>query len=65
MHRARRRLRDTLVLQLVRRQAATCPDLRVVLAGGPIVAAARHVRTCPECALAAEHEIELYEGLRC
>lgn len=66
VHRARRRLRDTLVLQLlVRRQAATCPDLRVLLATGPVVAAARHVRTCPECVLAAEHEIELFEGLRC
>jgi RNA polymerase sigma factor (sigma-70 family) len=65
VHRARRRLRDTLSLQLlVRRRSSGCAELQGLLDADLIVAAARHVRTCDPCADAAEHEVQLYDGLR-
>jgi RNA polymerase sigma-70 factor (ECF subfamily) len=65
VHRARRRLRDTLSLQLlVRHQSSACNELRVLLDRNDIVDAARHVRNCEPCSVAAEQEVQLYDGLR-
>jgi RNA polymerase sigma factor (sigma-70 family) len=58
LHRARRRLRDALVLELlVRRQIDACPQLAPMHDEGDLVAAARHVRQCPACRDAARQEV--------
>jgi len=60
VHRARRRLRDAMALELmVRRKGPGCPvfdalDIDDVLAMG------RHVRSCPACAELVEAEVQLY-----
>jgi RNA polymerase sigma factor (sigma-70 family) len=58
LHRARRRLRDALVLELlVRRQIDGCPDLAPLHDKGDLVAAAHHVRRCSSCRDAARREV--------
>jgi len=60
LHRARRRLRDALALQvLVHRRAEGCPELAAVAADDDL-AAARHISRCPACLNAASREVQLY-----
>lgn len=60
VHRARRRLRDALALELmVRRKGAGCPAFDV-MDRRDIVATGRHVRSCPACAGLVEAEVQLY-----
>ncbi|MFN2504423.1 MAG: RNA polymerase sigma factor [Acidimicrobiales bacterium] len=60
VHRARRRLREALALELmVRRRGPGCPVFDA-LSPDDVVAAARHVRSCPGCAALAEAEVHLY-----
>lgn len=60
VHRARRRLRDALALELmVRRRGPGCPAFDA-LDPDDLVATARHVRSCPVCALLVEGEVQLY-----
>jgi RNA polymerase sigma factor (sigma-70 family) len=61
VHRARRRLRDALALELmVRRQGpGGCPDFDA-LGVHDLVAAARHVKSCPACAVLVEAEVGMY-----
>ncbi|HEX9993964.1 MAG TPA: sigma-70 family RNA polymerase sigma factor [Acidimicrobiales bacterium] len=61
-HRARRRLRQSLVLRvLVRARATDCPELHRLIAEGDHVRAARHADACATCRTAAAVEISLYE----
>jgi len=61
LHRARLRLRNALALELlVRRRVGGCPELDLLFDGGDIVAAGRHVRSCPQCASLVESELQLY-----
>jgi RNA polymerase sigma factor (sigma-70 family) len=54
LHRARRRLRDALVLQvMVRTEGAACEDFRALRGAGDARALAGHVGTCPTCSAAA------------
>lgn len=58
LHRARRRLRDALVLELlVRRQIDGCPQFAPLREQGDLVEAARHVRRCPVCRDVAREEV--------
>jgi RNA polymerase sigma-70 factor (ECF subfamily) len=60
VHRARRRLRDALALELmVRRRGPTCPQFSSI---DPcqVVALGRHLRVCPACADQVVAEISLY-----
>jgi RNA polymerase sigma-70 factor (ECF subfamily) len=57
LHRARRRLRQALVLQVMARQPQlACPELGRILSQEP-AAAARHVARCDECISAAASEV--------
>lgn|GEM_PF-561793 len=57
LHRARRRLRQALVLQVMARQPElACPELRRTLALEP-AASARHVAQCDTCISAAADEV--------
>ena len=57
LHRARRRLRQALVLQvMVGRPELACPELRRILAEEP-AAAARHVQRCSQCISSAASEV--------
>jgi hypothetical protein len=54
LHRARRRLRDALVLQvMVRTGGAACEDFRALRDAGDARALSGHVRTCGTCSVAA------------
>lgn len=60
VHRARRRLRDALSLELmVRRKGPGCPELDA-LGTDDVAGALRHVRSCPACAELVEAEVQLY-----
>lgn len=60
LHRARRRLRNTLALNvLVRHEGTACPELKAIGFDDP-VRAARHVQACTLCITAARGEIDLY-----
>jgi len=62
LHRARRRLRDALVTELlVRRQLDGCVELAPLHDQGDAIAAARHVRQCPACQDAARSEVVGYD----
>ena len=62
VHRARRRLRDAIALQvLVRARAEACPVFRSRCDAGDLVGAARHVKTCDECVEAADREVAHYD----
>ena len=62
LHRARRRLRDALVAELlVRRQLDGCAELAPLHDQGDAIAAARHVRQCPACQDAARSEVVGYD----
>lgn len=57
LHRARRRLRQALVLQVMaRRPELACPELHRILAQEP-AASARHVAHCDECISATASEV--------
>jgi RNA polymerase sigma-70 factor (ECF subfamily) len=61
IHRARYRLRDALSLELmVRRLQPGCPGFESL--NGDVIAAGRHVRSCPDCAGVVAAEIELYSS---
>ena len=63
VHRARRRLRDALVLELmVRRRGAGCADLAALLEAEDLLAGARHVRSCERCVEVASDEVRLYDS---
>lgn len=61
VHRARRRLRDALALELMvrRRGPGGCPAFDAIETQD-VVATARHVRSCPACAGLVEAEVQLY-----
>ena len=60
VHRARRRLRDALVLELLlRREIDGCPSFARLHDDGDVVAAARHVRQCASCRDSARQEMGL------
>ena len=62
LHRARRRLRDALVVELlVRLQLDGCAELAPLHETGDALAAARHVRQCPTCQDAARSEVIGYD----
>jgi RNA polymerase sigma factor (sigma-70 family) len=62
VHRARRRLRHALVLQvMVRQPELACPELRMLVASEPL-AAARHVETCGTCVAAAATEVLAHQA---
>jgi RNA polymerase sigma factor (sigma-70 family) len=64
LHRARRRLRDALTLEvLLRRNAGGCPELALAFDQDDLIRAGRHIRSCPSCASLAVAEVTLY-GLR-
>jgi len=61
LHRARRRLGDTLRLQLLTKQKGSgCPVFREALDRDDAVGAARHIQACDECRAAADREVSLY-----
>jgi RNA polymerase sigma factor (sigma-70 family) len=61
LHRARRRMRHALVLQvLVRQPDLACPQLQALVRDDP-VEAARHVETCETCIDRAANEVMTYE----
>jgi len=62
VHRARRRLRDALALELmVRRMGPGCPIFDA-LDAHDVLATARHVRSCPACAELVDVEVHLYSS---
>lgn len=63
VHRARRRLRDALVLELmVRRRGSGCQDLEALLVHDSVLAASRHVRDCATCGQLAMEEVIPYDS---
>jgi RNA polymerase sigma factor (sigma-70 family) len=61
LHRARRRMRHALVLQvMVRQPDLACPDLQVLVDEDPL-AAARHVETCEMCISRAATEVMTFQ----
>ncbi|TMK63704.1 MAG: RNA polymerase sigma factor [Actinobacteria bacterium] len=63
IHRARRRLRYALELEvLVHRHRGTCSELCALCDTGELVRAARHLRDCPVCVQQVRSEIELFEN---
>jgi len=61
VHRARRRLRHALVLQvMVRQPELACAELQGLLDGDPL-AAAKHVETCQACVGSAAGEVMVFE----
>jgi RNA polymerase sigma factor (sigma-70 family) len=61
VHRARRRLRDALALELmVRRRGAGCDEFARLYDEGNLADAARHVRACPACDTQVHSDISLY-----
>jgi RNA polymerase sigma factor (sigma-70 family) len=64
VHRARRRLRHALVLQvLVRQPDLACPELQALLENDPL-GAAKHVETCQTCVDSAGNEVMAFELTR-
>lgn len=62
VHRARRRLRDALTLELnVRANSQACETLARLCKQDDLLAAARHVRSCDLCVGAALTELSLYD----
>jgi RNA polymerase sigma factor (sigma-70 family) len=58
LHRARRRLRDRVVLEVAAaRRRGGCPELAAVQATDDEVAALRHVRTCGHCEGSTRHAL--------
>lgn len=60
LHRARRRLRETLALEvLVRQRSEGCPILQAI---GPddVLTAGHHIRSCADCLSAAGREVQLF-----
>jgi RNA polymerase sigma factor (sigma-70 family) len=63
VHRARRRLRDALSLELmVRATASPCVTLNELLNAADVAGAAAHVRACAQCIEAASAELTLYDA---
>ena len=63
VHRARRRLRDALTLELnVRARSDACALLAAFRAAGDLVGAGRHVRDCDDCLGAAVDQLSLYDA---
>ncbi len=63
VHRARRRLRDAVLLEvLVRHPAEACEQLRQLVEVRDALGAAHHVRACVDCAAAGRREVELYDA---
>lgn len=61
VHRARRRLRHALVLQvMVRQPDLACPELQKLLEADPL-GAAKHVETCQACVDSAASEVMAFE----
>jgi RNA polymerase sigma factor (sigma-70 family) len=61
LHRARRRMRHALVLQvMVRQPELACPELRQLVDEDPL-GAARHVETCETCIARAANEVMTFE----
>lgn len=61
LHRARRRLRDTVALELlVRRRGGGCPEFDALFVAGDLIGAGRHVRSCLSCGALADSEVTLY-----
>jgi hypothetical protein len=61
VHRARRRLREALTLELmVRRRGAGCEPFTALYDHGRLREAARHVRQCSVCAGQVQSDITLY-----
>ena len=61
LHRARRRMRHALVLQvLVRQPDLACPELQLLVKEDPL-AAAKHVETCETCIARAGSEVMAFE----
>jgi RNA polymerase sigma-70 factor (ECF subfamily) len=62
VHRARRRLRDAIALHvLVRAKAEACATFRARCEADDMVGAARHLKTCHDCADAADREVAHYD----
>jgi RNA polymerase sigma factor (sigma-70 family) len=62
-HRARQRLRDALVLELmVRRRGSGCAEFARLMDDGQTIKTARHVRTCPDCLKAAAEDVTAYDS---
>lgn len=60
LHRARRRLREALALEILVRQGAQgCPELQA-MGHDDVLVAGRHIRSCLACLSAAGHEVQLY-----
>jgi RNA polymerase sigma factor (sigma-70 family) len=63
VHRARRRLRDALALELmVRATASPCAVFTELLSTEELAGAGAHVRACPMCIGAASDELALYDA---
>jgi RNA polymerase sigma factor (sigma-70 family) len=61
LHRARRRMRHALVLQvMVRQPDLACPELQLLVQDNPL-AAAKHVETCETCISRAASEVMAFE----
>ena len=61
LHRARRRMRHALVLQvMVRQPELACPELRQLVDDDPL-GAAKHVETCDTCISRAANEVMTFE----
>lgn len=62
VHRARRRVRDAVVLEvLVRAEGAGCEQFEALCGADDLLTAARHVKSCTPCQDAARVEVEPYE----
>lgn len=63
VHRARRRLRNALVLRLLLEDPGrACPEFLQPSAGSPSADTARHVRTCLRCIGAASDEVQGFDA---
>lgn len=63
LHRARRRLRDAVAVEvLVHSQQADCPEFQMLLGTGDMTATLHHVRRCAACLRTAGQEVQLYES---
>lgn len=61
LHRARKRLRLALKLEmLVRRRTASCPEFRAQVDAGEVGAAALHLAKCETCLRAGSAELQLF-----
>ena len=63
VHRARRRLRDTLAVEVLsRRRTDACIDLGALLDSGEFTAAGRHAPHCARCADLVSSELSYYRS---